>query len=261
MALPIPTIFYALLPSLLMAGVMLVAEQLRGGAPRDGWRNVQVWAVEVGVTLTLFPFLPGWVGPGLIDTAALPLWAGFLLFFVVRDGAEFLFHYAQHRVPFLWAMHSLHHSDPNMGTLTTGRHYWADPVLKQMTVWSASLMLVRPTPTVYMLYGLASLWNFLTHANLPIDLGRWSWVINCPAFHRRHHSIHPEHYDQNFAAILPIFDVLCGTYRRPDGYPQTGLERAPQSLGEVLIWPLIWNKPKQAEPPPEALPSVPHAQS
>jgi len=257
MPFPVPTIVYALLPSLLVAGVLVTVEQMRGAAPRDGWRNLQVWAVEVAVALTLLPLLPGWVGPGLIDGAKLPLWAAFLIFFVVRDAAEFLFHYAQHRVPMLWAMHSLHHSDPNMGALTTVRHYWADPIIKTMTVWAASLMIVTPTPTVLALYGLASLWNFVIHANLPIDFGRWSWLLNSPAFHRRHHSILPEHYDQNFAAILPIFDVLCGTYRRPDGVPQTGLERAPRSLVEVVIWPLIWNRPRRAA---RALASVAHMQ-
>ncbi|MDE1916144.1 MAG: sterol desaturase family protein [Sphingomonadales bacterium] len=261
MVVHVPPIFYATLPSLLMAGVLVVFETLRGGPARDGWRNLQIWAVEIAASLAFLPCLPGWAGPGLIDTARLPVWQGFLIFLVVRDGCECLFHYAQHRIPFLWAMHSLHHSDPNMGTLTTSRHFWADPLLKQMTIWAASLIIVSPTPTVFLLYGLASLWNFLTHAHLPIDFGRFSWLLNCPAYHRRHHSILREHYDQNFAAILPIFDVMLGTYRRPDGYPQTGLERAPCSLGEVLIWPLIWDKPRRAAiAPAEALPSNPHLQ-
>jgi sterol desaturase/sphingolipid hydroxylase (fatty acid hydroxylase superfamily) len=261
MSIHLPTIFYAMLPSLLVAGLLLLVEQWRGAAPRDGWRNLQAWGLEVAATLALFPYLPGWVGPGLINAAHLPFWAGFLIFFVVRDFSEFAFHYAQHRIPFLWAMHSLHHSDPNMGTLTTQRHYWADPLLKQMTVWSASLMVVSPTPAILVAYGVASLWNFVTHANLRIDLGHWSWVINSPAFHRRHHSILREHYDQNFAAVLPIFDVICGTYHRPDGYPQTGLARKPETLVEVVIWPLIWDRPRQAEQPAEVPPSTSHVQA
>lgn len=261
MAIHLPTIFYAMLPSLLVAGLLLLVEQWRGAARRDGWRNLQAWGVEVAASVTLLPLLPGWTGPGLIDAAHLPFWAGFLIFFVVRDFSEFAFHYAQHKIPFLWAMHSLHHSDPNMGTLTTGRHYWADPVLKQMTVWSASLMIVHPTPAIFMAYGLAALWNFVPHANLPVSLGRLSWLINVPAYHRRHHSILREHYDQNFAGILPIFDVIFGTYRRPEGYPQTGLERKPESLTEVVIWPLIWDKPRQAQTPAEALPSTAHVQA
>jgi sterol desaturase/sphingolipid hydroxylase (fatty acid hydroxylase superfamily) len=139
-----------------------------------------------------------------------------------------------------------------MAALTTQRHFWADPMIKQVTIWATALMIITPTTTIYAAYGFVSLWNVFAHANLPVDLGRWSWIINSPAYHRRHHSIHPEHYDQNFAALFPIFDVICGTYRRPDGYPQTGLERRPRSLGEVLIWPFIWNRPVPVAEEPAA---------
>lgn len=239
----LPPIFLAVLPETLLISALLLAEHWRGAPPRDGWRNLQVWAVQFALTTLLFLWLPGWTGPALVDGARLPFWAGFLLFVLVKDLGEFLFHYAQHRVPFLWAMHSLHHSDPEMAVLTTQRHFWADPLIKQVTIWAAALMIVTPTTAMYGAYGLLSLWNLFAHADLPVDFGRWSWIINSPAYHRRHHSIHREHYDQNFAGLFPIFDVICGTYRRPDGYPQTGLERRPRSLGEVLIWPFIWNRP------------------
>lgn len=239
----IPPILLGVLPEMLVIAVLLLAEHWRGAPPRDGWRNLQVWGVQFVLIALLFTWLPGWTGPALIDGAKLPFWAGFLLFLLVKDLGEFLFHYAQHRVPFLWAMHSLHHSDPEMAVLTTQRHFWADPLIKQVTIWAAALMIITPTPAMYGAYGILSLWNLFTHADLRVDFGRWSWVINSPAYHRRHHSIHPEHYDQNFAALFPIFDVICGTYRRPDGYPRTGLERRPRSLAEVLIWPFIWNRP------------------
>lgn len=255
MSIPLVPILLAMVPEFVVIALLLLIEQWRGAPPRDGWRNLQIWALQFALVLVLLPLLRTWSGPALIEGAHLPFWAGFLIFLFVKDGAEFLFHYAQHRIPFLWTMHSLHHSDPEMAVLTTQRHYWADPLLKQMTVWSAALMIINPTPVIYVAYGVAGLWNLFTHANLKVDFGRWSWVANSPAYHRRHHSILPEHYDQNFAAIFPIFDVLCGTYRRPDGYPQTGLERAPRSLGEVLIWPLIWDKPEEQQAP-----SLPHMQ-
>src|ERR1019366_3422277 len=37
---------------------------------------------------------------------AIPVYA------LAMDGGEYAFHRAQHRIPWLWAMHSLHHSDP-----------------------------------------------------------------------------------------------------------------------------------------------------
>jgi hypothetical protein len=32
-------------------------------------------------------------------------------------------------------------------------------------------------------------------------------------------------------------------YHRADGHHRTGLSRKPENIGELLIWPLIWNRP------------------
>jgi len=69
-----------------------------------------------------------------------------------------------------------------------------------------------------------------------------SWALNTPAYHRIHHSASAEHFDVNFAAILPIFDVMLGTYRpaRPGERPVTGLDtgRIPRTWLDVLAWPV-----------------------
>lgn len=238
------TLLLSFVPEFLVIAALLLVER---AGPRTDWRrNLQVWALQLTVALTILPLLRGWVGPALIEGAHLPFWLGFILFLLLKDLAEFVFHLAQHRIPFLWAMHSLHHSDPEMAVLTTQRHFWGDQLVKQMTVWSVVLMILSPTPAIAFAYGIASLWNLFAHLDAPIDFGRWSWLLNSPAYHRRHHSRLPEHYDTNFAGIFPIFDVICGTYRRPDGFPPTGMARKPESLWQAVIWPLIWDRPQSA---------------
>ncbi len=140
----------------------------------------------------------------------------------------------------LWAMHSLHHSDPEMSALTTNRHFWGDQLLKSVTVWLLSAMIIAPTPLLVVAYNLFSLWNLFVHSRLEVNLGRWSWLINSPAYHRRHHSSLPEHYDGNFAALFPLWDVIFGSYHRPDGFPPTGLETRPRTIGELVAWPLLY---------------------
>lgn len=237
------SLFLAFLPTLLVTTMLLLAERWAGAPPADGWRNVQAWALQSGVAVGGLQVIHSWTGPALIDARRLPFWAGLLIFFVVKDLGEYLFHRAQHRIPVLWAMHSLHHCDPEVTVLTTQRHFWGDQLVKQVTIWSAALMVISPTDAILGSYGIISLWNLFAHCDVRADLGRWSWVVNCPAFHRRHHSCLPEHFNSNFAAILPIFDVIFGTYRRPEGFPPTGLPRAPANFAELVIWPLIWNRP------------------
>jgi sterol desaturase/sphingolipid hydroxylase (fatty acid hydroxylase superfamily) len=62
---------------------------------------------------------------------------------------------------------------------------------------------------------IQSAWTFLIHANLKLSLGPLSWLVDGPQVHRIHHSQLPQHFDRNFAAFFPIWDVLFGTYYHP----------------------------------------------
>lgn len=228
----------ALLSAPLVALILILWERRIGAPATDWWINLQSWGLKLIGAFTVYKGVQAWNGPALIDGAALPVWQAVIVYVLVYDLAEYLFHRMQHRVPLLWAMHSLHHSDPNMSVLTTNRHFWADPLFKSVTVWSAAALLISPTPTALAVYSVMGLWNFVTHSQLRLNLGKWSWLINTPAYHRRHHSSLPEHYDSNFAAILPIWDVLFGDYNRPEGMPPTGYSTRPHNLNEQLLWPL-----------------------
>lgn len=228
----------SLLPMALTAIVLTAAEWRRNPAPADWKVNLQCWAVGLTVAITILPLLAHGGLPSVFDGKALPFWLALALFVLAMDLGEFLFHRAQHTVPFLWAMHALHHSDPDMSALTTQRHFWGDSILKSLTIWPAAAMLISPTPEIVAGYGVIGLWHFFAHARLDANFGRWSWLINSPAYHRRHHSTLPEHYNSNFAGLFPIYDVIFGTYHRPEGFPPTGLDSKPGSLREVLVWPL-----------------------
>src|SRR5689334_15825436 len=61
-------------------------------------------------------FALGWAFP-VLDRAktprllsATPLWAQFLVFFVVKDFLEWAIHNLLHRVDWLWEFHKMHHS-------------------------------------------------------------------------------------------------------------------------------------------------------
>jgi sterol desaturase/sphingolipid hydroxylase (fatty acid hydroxylase superfamily) len=242
----------------LVTAALAGAEYARGVRGTDWQNNLAAWALQFLAAALFFPLIPLWQGHGLIDGAAFPFWLAFPLYLVVQDLGEYLFHRAQHRIPALWAMHALHHSDPNMSVLTTQRHFWGDQLVKRLTVWSAAAFIVSPTPELHGAYLLAGLWNLVVHSKLPIDFGRWSWLLNSPSYHRRHHSSKTAHYDSNFAALLPVFDVIAGSYHRGEGMPPTGLDRQPRSFAEVAAWPLLvsglWKPGKRTKPAGPAAP-------
>lgn len=220
----------------------LVIAEYRSGVRGTDWRNnLFAWAMRVGSSLLFIPLIPLWQGHALIDGRALPFWWALPIYVVVQDAGEYLFHRAQHRIPALWAMHALHHSDPAMSALTTNRHFWGDALIKSVTVWFVAALIISPTLPLILSYAALSLWNFFVHSALRVDFGHWSWLLNSPAYHRRHHSSLPEHYDSNFAALLPIFDVLAGSYHRPTGFPPTGLDTRPESVADLALWPLVFS--------------------
>jgi sterol desaturase/sphingolipid hydroxylase (fatty acid hydroxylase superfamily) len=48
---------------------------------------------------------------------------------VALDLYKYTFHRLQHAIPFLWAMHSFHHSANAVTFITGARHFWLERVL------------------------------------------------------------------------------------------------------------------------------------
>jgi sterol desaturase/sphingolipid hydroxylase (fatty acid hydroxylase superfamily) len=181
----------------------------------------------------------GWI---VLPTTGWGFLAGCAAYLVAMDLGEYLFHRAQHAIPALWAMHSLHHSDPDFGTTTTVRHFWLDPLIKTLTIWLAVGLLFKASPAIAGVYAVIGHYNYWTHSNVRVGYGRAAWLWNSPQYHRMHHSADPAHFNSNYAALLPIFDVLSGAYKppKPGEYPATGLDTGerPQSFLQAVTWPL-----------------------
>src|SRR5437763_996500 len=66
---------------------------------------------------------------------------------------------------------------------------------------------------------------FSNHSSMRYELERFSFLIVSTQTHRIHHSRLPEHFDKNFAAWFPIWDIIFGTYYAPKKgeFPPTGV--------------------------------------
>ena len=104
------------------------------------------------------------------STEAWPAWLLIPLTVVAMDGANWLAHYADHRLDALWRFHALHHSQEELSVLTSFR---AHPLMHTTgfllaTIPVVALMPARPIApaliTIYVCVGT------LQHANL-----RWTF--------------------------------------------------------------------------------------
>lgn len=208
------------------------------------------------ITLTVAPVVTvvainaaggGWL---VLPASGWMLFPAFLLYAFTMDFFEYLFHRAQHRFPVMWAMHSLHHSDMAMNASTTNRHYWAEFAIKVMTIYLLAGFIFKINSAIIGMYASLILYNYFLHMNLRMGFGRWWMVLNSPQYHRIHHSSLREHWDCNFCALFPLFDVIFGTSHIPkkDEYPPTGLdtEEHPSGLIEAAFWPVrsLWRGAK-----------------
>ena len=178
----------------------------------------------------------------LPSTAHWPGWLLIPLTLVAMDAANWVAHYADHRLGPLWRFHALHHSQEELSVLTSFR---AHPLMHTTgfvlaTIPVVALMPTRPVApvliTIYVCIGT------LQHANLRWTFGPVGRVIVSPAYHRLHHAPDTQHV--NLGVVLTIWDVLAGRARFPsrgDSAGRTGLEGRPipveqdDSAGPVLL--------------------------
>jgi sterol desaturase/sphingolipid hydroxylase (fatty acid hydroxylase superfamily) len=168
-------------------------------------------------------------------TAAWPSWVLVPVTLVAMDAANWLAHLADHRVPPLWRLHTVHHSQEELSVLTSFR---AHPLMHTSGFFVSTVAVLAmmgdrslaPTlVTGYVCLGT------LPHANVRWTFGRLGKVIVSPAYHRRHHSADGE-LDVNLAVVLPLWDMLAGRARFPDGAAgryRTGLAGRPVTVEQA----------------------------
>lgn len=144
-----------------------------------------------------------------------------LIFSVLAlDAFDYVWHRANHRVPFLWRFHKIHHSDRELDVTTALRFHPGELFLSGFAkaFWLAAL---GPTPVAWFLFeALVSASAQFHHADLRLApkverFLRWLWVT--PTFHGAHHLVDRRWGDRNFSTLVPLWDWLFSSYAAPPG--------------------------------------------
>lgn len=175
-----------------------------------------------------------------------PLWARALGALVVSEVGFYWGHRWSHEIPFLWKFHAVHHSPEDIYFLVSARAHPLDNVWVRLCGFVPVYALGLATPLTpaggavsAILVLVLTLWGFLIHANVKWRFGPLEWIVSTPAFHHWHHTM-AEPRDRNYASMLPIMDLLFGTFYLPrKAWPTSyGTDtKMPVSLGGQLAFP------------------------
>ncbi len=225
--------------------------------------NLGIVAVDSAVLRLAFPVLAvgaaqlaetrGW---GLFHWLNAPFWPAFVASMLLLDLTIYAQHVAFHKIPLLWRLHRMHHTDLDFDVTTALRFHPLEIVLSMLIKWAVVVLLGAPPVAVLVFEVVLNTTAMFNHGNvrLPPRLDRaLRWLVVTPDMHRVHHSIRREETDSNFGFNLPWWDRLFGTYRdQPrDGHSgmTIGLEyfrdwRATRLEGLLLQPFLVPERPK-----------------
>jgi len=192
--------------------------------------NIAILALDTVLVRLLIPLLPvaaaelatarGW---GLLS--ALPLWISVPLAFLLLDLLIWGQHVLMHRIPLLWRLHRMHHSDTHLDASTGLRFHPLEILLSTLIKIVAVLALGAPALAVIAFEIALNATSLFTHANIRLT-GRTDTLLRrlivTPAMHRIHHSLRRDETDSNYGFTLSLWDRAFGTYRAaPQDDPQT----------------------------------------
>lgn len=173
--------------------------------------------------------------------------------FILFDLWMYIWHRANHQIPFLWRFHRMHHSDLELDSTSALRFHTGEIIL-------SSLLRLVIIPLIGMQFIHLLIYEICLqpviifhHSNvaLPEKIDRiFRAVIVTPNMHRIHHSQVRDETDSNYSSIFSFWDRIIWSFRkRKDtrmlvyGLPYLQ-EREWQSLWGMLRTPFV-NVPKE----------------
>lgn len=185
--------------------------------------NLAIILIDSGVLRWLFPVLAVGMAElaenrswGLFHGLNAPFWLALVATLLLLDLTIYAQHVAFHKIPLLWRLHRMHHTDLDFDVTTALRFHPLEIALSMLLKLAVVVLLGAPPVAVMLFEVILNATALFNHGNVRLsrELDRaLRWVLVTPDMHRVHHSIHREETDSNFGFNLPWWDRLFGTYR------------------------------------------------
>jgi sterol desaturase/sphingolipid hydroxylase (fatty acid hydroxylase superfamily) len=127
----------------------------------------------------------------------------------------YLVHWIEHKIPFLWRFHVIHHSDTWIDTTSANRHHPGESVLRFIFTCLGIFIVGCPMWLVFLYQTISLVATQFSHANIALPKKFdtiLSYIIVSPNMHKVHHHYILPYTDSNYGNIFSIWDRLFGTF-------------------------------------------------
>jgi sterol desaturase/sphingolipid hydroxylase (fatty acid hydroxylase superfamily) len=174
------------------------------------------------------------------SVAAQPVWLQFIELLVAADLVTYWVHRAFHQVPLLWNFHAIHHSSRELDWLAGSRIHIVDALLTRSLTFVPIFLLGFSQAALVAYVVFVSFHAVYIHSNTRWRYPGLRWLLATPEFHHWHHTSDEEGIDKNFAAFLPLWDLIFGTAHMPGHWPKrygTVKFQPPEGYLRQLVYP------------------------
>ena len=184
-------------------------------------------------------------GYGLLNIfSVIPVFA-LVIGILLRSFVSWVIHLAMHKIPLLWRVHRVHHTDTFIDASTTVRFHPLEFLINTPFLLGA-VLLFGISPVALMVYEIFdAVMAVFGHANIRLSkttnkvVGA---VLITPDMHRIHHSSYQPETDSNYGATFSFWDRLFGTYteKEPEQLAkmQLGLKECQDEKATSFLWQL-----------------------
>lgn len=157
----------------------------------------------------------------------------FLIILLLMEFLNYWIHVAFHKIPLLWRIHAVHHSDTMVDVTTSNRHHTFEPLIT--TIIISPIIIAMGAPLVILVaYNFIHIaFSLFSHSNIKIpeklDNVLRLFVIT-PDFHLMHHSSDKRFTNSNYSGIVPLFDYLFKTASRKPAKELESMELGLETL-------------------------------
>jgi sterol desaturase/sphingolipid hydroxylase (fatty acid hydroxylase superfamily) len=188
---------------------------------------------------------------GLLNLVGVDGWIRVLVSFVLLDYTLWFWHWINHRIPFFWRFHSVHHVDRDLDASTALRFHFGELGLS-VGFRALQIAAIGADPVSVALWQMVLFVSILFHhsnTRLPLALERvLVRIVVTPRMHGIHHSDYENETNTNWSSLLSVWDYLHVPQQSISIGVPAFVDPKKLTLGKILAmpfrrWRQYWRRP------------------